>query len=385
MMNRRQFCRNMVYLGGMLALAPLIEACAEPTTAPPTATLSPTATLLPAASSTPSAVPTSTAPAATSTATATKPTPGATATPTDTPDPALAKVSLVSTTDRAAGVRWAIELLGASAVAGRNVLLKPNFNSEDPAPGSTHDDVLRALLASLSDLGARSITLADRSGMGNTREVMGRKGVFDLAKTFGATVVVLDELPAGAWEIVDGDGYHWKHGYPIPKMLVDAECVVQTCNLKTHRFGGHFTLSLKNSVGLVAESLGSYNYMNELHGTADQRRMIAEVNAAYVPALVVLDGVEAFVKGGPDAGTRAATGVVLAAADRVALDAAGVAILRLFGTTPELSRGRVFEQEQIARAVELGLGVDSPQKIRFITGDDASKAYAARIAEVLAA
>ncbi|MGB4804212.1 MAG: hypothetical protein WBV59_16245, partial [Anaerolineae bacterium] len=74
---------------------------------------------------------------------------------------------------------------------------------------------------------------------------------------------------------------------------------------------------------------------------------------------------------------------VLAGVDRVALDAAGVAILRLFGTTPEVSRGQVFEQEQIARAVELGLGVNSPSKIRFVTGDEAGQAYAARIEAVL--
>ena len=380
MMNRRQFCKNMVWLGGMLALAPLIEGCAEPS--PPTAIPLPNATSMPTAGST-ATVPTAaaTAPAAT----ASPPTPGATASPTITPDASLAMVSLVSTTDRATGVRRAIELLGANAVSGRDILLKPNFNSADAAPGSTHDEVLRTLLASLRDLGARSLTIADRSGMGATRQVMERKGVFDLAKTFGATVVVLDELPADAWEIVNGNGFHWRRGFPVPKMLLDAECVVQTCNLKTHRFGGHFTLSLKNSVGFVGKYLDSYNYMNELHGTNDQRNMIAEANTAYKPALVVLDGVEAFVKGGPDNGTRAATGIVLAGADRVALDAAGVAILRLFGTTPEVNRGRVFEQEQIARAVELGLGVDSPQKIQFVTGDDASKSYAARIREVLMA
>jgi len=37
------------------------------------------------------------------------------------------------------------------------------------------------------------------------------------------------------------------------KTFLEAEKVVQTCCLKTHRFGGHFTLSLKNSVGLVAK------------------------------------------------------------------------------------------------------------------------------------
>ena len=311
------------------------------------------------------------------------PDPTARPSPTATPDPSLAAVALIATTDRAAGVRRALELLGINPVRGRTVLLKPNFNSADEAPGSTHPDVLRTLLASLSDMGARSITLADRSGMGDTRRVMQKMGVFDLAKPFGVETVVLDELPEDAWQVFDGDGYHWQRGFPVPRMLLEAERVVQTCNLKTHRYGGHFTLSLKNSVGFVGKHYRSYNYMSELHGTDDQRRMIAEINAAYQPALIVMDGVEAFVKGGPAQGTRAATNVILAGADRVAIDAVGVAILRLFGTTPEVSRGKVFEQEQIARAVELGLGVASPEKIRFVTGDADSATYAAKIMQVL--
>jgi uncharacterized protein (DUF362 family) len=263
------------------------------------------------------------------------------------------------------------------------VLLKPNFNSADPAPGSTHPDTLAALLASLQDMGARAITLAERSGMGDTRQVMQQLGVPALAQTFGFETVVLDELPDDAWTLFDGDGFHWRGGFPVPRLLLDAPCVVQTCNLKTHRYGGHFTLSLKNSVGLVAKNFGGVNYMTELHGSDHQRRMIAEINAAYQPALVVLDGVEAFVKGGPATGSTAATEVMLASADRVALDAVGVAILRLFGTTHEVSRGPVFQQEQIARAVELGLGAPSPDKIRFVTGDADSAAYAARIMQAL--
>jgi uncharacterized protein (DUF362 family) len=295
----------------------------------------------------------------------------------------LATIALVNTADRAAGVRRALELLGTNPVRGRQVLLKPNFNSADQAPGSTHDDVLGALLAALGDMGARGITVADRSGMGDTRQVMQQKGVFDLAKQFGFDTVVLDELPPDAWTILDG--FHWTRGFPVPRLLRDAECVVQTCNLKTHRFGGHFTLSLKNSVGFVAKNHGGTNYMSELHNSADQRKMIAEINAAYDPALIVLDGVEAFVKGGPDTGTRADTRVILAGTDRVAIDAAGVAILRLFGTTNEVSRGRVCEQEQLARAVELGLGVSSPDKIRFVIDDADSAAYAERIQQMLLA
>jgi uncharacterized protein (DUF362 family) len=126
-----------------------------------------------------------------------------------------------------------------------------------------------------------------------------------------------------------------------------------------------------------------YNYMGELHSSPHQRLMIAEVNTAYTPALVVMDGVEAFVGGGPDSGERVWAEVVLAGTDRVALDAVGVALLRHFGTTPEVSRGRIFEQEQIARAAELGLGVDAPDKIQLVTPDPESEAYAAQVRDIL--
>ena len=84
----------------------------------------------------------------------------------------MAQVAFVKTVDRSEGIRKAIELLGINPVEGKTVLLKPNFNSADPAPGSTHPDVLRTLIEQLWGMGARSITVADRSGMGNTRQVM---------------------------------------------------------------------------------------------------------------------------------------------------------------------------------------------------------------------
>ena len=77
--------------------------------------------------------------------------------------------------------------------------------------------------------------------------------------------------------------------------------------------------------------------------------------------------------------------MVLAGADRVAVDAVGVALLRYYGTTPQVSRGTVFEQEQIARAVELGLGVESADQIELLTDDPESAAYAGEIRQVLLA
>ena len=68
-------------------------------------------------------------------------------------------------------------LVGSVGLAGKKILLKPNFNSADPAPGSTHLDVLRTLVKELRP-NAGAITLADRSGMGDTRQVMEPLGVW---------------------------------------------------------------------------------------------------------------------------------------------------------------------------------------------------------------
>ncbi len=297
----------------------------------------------------------------------------------------MGRVSLVMTDDRAQGARRAIELLGKVPVSGKSVLLKPNFNSSDPPPGSTHNDVLRSMVDWLWEQGAGSIKVADRSGMGDTRSVMRDKGVLDMAGELDFEPVVLDELGRQDWEFIRTDESHWRDGFFIARPCLDAGIVVQTCCLKTHRYGGHFTLSLKNSVGLVAKTVpgDSYNFMNELHSSSQQRRMIAEINTAYVPSMIVLDGVEAFVNGGPDRGKKVAPHVMLAASDRVALDAVGVALLRMYGTTPEVAEGGIFDLEQIARAVELGLGAASADAIEIVTADPDSQALADQVREVL--
>lgn len=295
----------------------------------------------------------------------------------------MTKVSLVHTDNRIEGVQKAIALLDSNPVSGKAVVLKPNFNSADPTPGSTHIDTLRALILSLQEMGAGSITLAERSGPGDsTRTVMEKKGVFKLAGELGFDILNLQEMGIEGWIHFRPEDSHWQDGFQFPRVYTEAECIVQTCCLKTHGFGGHFTLSMKNSVGMVP---GGSPYMRELHTSQYQRQMIAEINTAYSPDLVVLDGVEAFTAGGPAQGTRTNANVILASSDRVAIDAVGVAILRKLGTTPEVSRGRVFEQDQIARAVELGLGVTSPEQIELVADDPNSRSYAEKIKAILLA
>ena len=138
----------------------------------------------------------------------------------------------------------------------------------------------------------------------------------------------------------------------MPRPAVESEYVVSTCCLKTHQHGGVFTLSIKLAVGLTPKRL-----MRELHRQRDNamRKMIAEINLGYKPQLIILDGIEAFVDGGPSHGTKKVANVFLAGKDRIALDAAGIAVLKELGSNDAIMGRKIFEQEQIARAVELGL------------------------------
>jgi uncharacterized protein (DUF362 family) len=296
------------------------------------------------------------------------------------------RVVLVKTEEHRDGVARALRLLGTGGLSGRHVVVKPNFNSADPFPGSTHPDTLGSLVERLGAAGAARVTVADRSGMGVTRDVMEAKGVFAQGKKLGFAAVVLDELPERDWIAHPLPGGHWSRGVLFPRLLEEAEAIVSTCALKTHRFGGHFTLSLKNSVGAVAKyGPDGHNYMSDLHWSGAQRKMIAEINTLYRPALVLLDGLEAFVDGGPEAGRKVRPGVMIAGTDRVAVDAVGVAILRLYGTTRAVSTGKIWSLEQIARAVELGVGVAGPAEIELVTDDAAGEAFLSRLHPIVLA
>ncbi len=299
---------------------------------------------------------------------------------------AASPVYIVRTTDRAEGIRRGLAALGLASPRGKRVVIKPNFNSADEYPASTHLDTLEALVRHLQAAGAAEITLADRSGMGDTRRVMEQKGVFAQAKRMGYQAVVLDETPVEGWAEERLPGSRWSRGVLFPRLFQETDLLVQTCCLKTHRFGGHFTLSLKNSVGTVAKysPRDGYNYMRELHGSSYQRQMIAEINQLYRPAMVVMDGLEAFTDGGPESGTLVKPQVIVLGSDRVAVDAVGVAILRMHGGNATISRGRVFDQEQIARAAQLGLGAKGPEQIDVVTDDPESKKIAERVRQTLA-
>lgn len=294
-------------------------------------------------------------------------------------EPRRARVALVRTTDRKHGVTAVLRLLDLRAVAGKRVVVKPNFNSADEPPASTHNDTLVQLIAELRERGARAITLGESSGPPRTHAVMERKGILDLARDLRFDVVDFERIADDDWVSFAAAGTHWLDGFHLPRLIVDSEYTVTTCCLKTHGAGGVFSMSLKLSVGLTPKSI-----RGTMHRSPEMRRMIAELNTGYRPQLVVLDGIAAFTDGGPSHGVLKAGNVMIAGDDRVAVDAVGLAVLQELGANDAIMRRRIFQQEQIARAAELGLGVRSADAIDIVTGDAESRAYADRLRRVLA-
>ena len=292
------------------------------------------------------------------------------------------RVAFVGTEDRKSGVALSIKALGINPVKNKDVLIKPNFNTADAAPGSTHNDTLVALVEEIWKMGAKSVSLGERS-YPPTRSVMEDKGILPLMEALDVRIIDFDDLDQKDWVKVNPKESHWQDGFRVARPILEAECLVSTCCLKTHQYGGVFTMSLKLHVGVVPTSRHGYSYMSELHQSAHQRKLIAEINAPFKPDLIVLDGIDAFVDGGPMNGKRAQGNVFLASTDRVAIDAVGLAVLKSLGSNAQIMNTNIFEQEQIARAAEIGLGATSPLEIEVVADDKQSRKYRDRIVELL--
>jgi uncharacterized protein (DUF362 family) len=292
-----------------------------------------------------------------------------------------AKVALIKTQDRAKGIQAAMKLMTFPSPKGKRVLIKPNFNTADPTPGSTHNDTLRQLVLEMKARDASRITVGERSGPPVTKSVIAQKGIPAMAEECGFDVINFEELPADGWVHFNPPGAHWSNGFDVARPVTEAEYLLWTCCLKTHGYGGVFSLSLKLAVGVTHKSL-----MRELHGARQthMRRMIAEIHHAFTPHLIVMDGMEAFVDGGPSQGKLVTPGLIVAGTDRIAVDAVGVAILKHLGSNEAIMSKKIFEQEQIQRAVEMGLGITRPDQIEIVTADAESRNVADALKKILA-
>ncbi len=238
---------------------------------------------------------------------------------------------------------------------GDTILVKPNFNTGDPPPGSSDPHFVKAVIDLLYEHGAGKVILGESSMLRlSTRDTMRQTGMLQAAKEAGAETVFFDE---DEWLEVETGGRYLKK-IALAKVGLEATKIVYVCCLKTHRFAD-FTLSLKLAMGFVRLRDRRGMHLRRL------REKLADLNLVIAPDLIIMDGRRCFISGGPAKGKLREPNLILASGDRIAID---VEALKVIQSYPGHSlKKSPWELTLIRRAVELGLGAASEAEYRVIT------------------
>lgn len=231
---------------------------------------------------------------------------------------------------------------------GDTVLVKPNFNSDDPYPASTDLPFLKAMIEILLELGARVIIGESSGGVWRpTTNVFRKSGVYDLARSLGVKLVAFEENPKD-WVRIPIKG-EYLHIAVMPRSAYEADRLVYLPCMKTHMLA-RYSGALKLAFGFVDPGERRAFHLGHLEAK------LAEVNLCWQPDLIVMDARKAFVSGGPDHGEIVEPGLILASGDPVAIDVEAVSVLLGYHAKNRLTDDP-WQLPQIATAVKHGLGV----------------------------
>lgn len=237
---------------------------------------------------------------------------------------------------------------------GQKVLIKPNVNSDDPAPGTTHPEAL-AEMVRLVKAKSAYVIVGDRSNpRWKTLTAMKATGMYDAAKDAGADEIIGFEDEEWVRVIPEKAG-NWPNGFRIPKRLEGIDHIISLPVLHTHSITSH-SLAIKNLVGLIHPTDRML-----FHASVKREEMIAEISLAIKPSLTVIDGTKAFIEGGPFDGKVAETKVYLASKDVLTADIFGVSLLKK--SNAKLRYEDPWESPQIKHFFDLGLSQYSSEEI----------------------
>jgi uncharacterized protein (DUF362 family) len=267
---------------------------------------------------------------------------------------------IVATANLKESVDKAVQLIGGFEKMishGDKVIVKPNFNSDDPFPASSDPEFVKAVVSLLYEVGASNVTILESSGLPwlPTKRVMEKMGMMKAAEECGAELIILDNRE---WIDISIEGNYWNKVSLAKDILEkDVKLVWLPC-MKTHRYA-RFSLSLKLAVGLL-----DFGQRHDLH-SAHLEEKIAELNLAVHPHLIIMDGRKCFVTGGPDKGLVKEPNLILASGDRIAIDIKALKVLKSYKAENRLDMD-VWEFPQIRHAIQLGIGVKKENEMRII-------------------
>jgi len=264
---------------------------------------------------------------------------------------------VVADGDIKAAVARSLGLLGTLSQAingGDRVLVKPNFNSDDPYPASTDLGFIGAVVELLLESGAR-VTIGESSGglWRPTRKVLRKLGVSELARRLDVELIAFEDR-ADDWVRVEIGG-EYLETVVVPRSAYEADSIVYLPCVKTHK-QARFSGALKLAVGFMHP--GERRALHARH----LEQKVAEINLCWQPDLIVMDGRKAFVSGGPDKGEVVEPGLLLASGDLVAIDVEAMKVLLSYKGKNRLVPDP-WHSPQVTTALEHGLGVAADYRV----------------------
>ncbi len=272
-------------------------------------------------------------------------------------------VALVSCPDYApdrveAAVEEGLALLGQNILpelAGRNVLLKPNFLRHASAERAitTHPAVFRGVARALQKRGCTHIFYGDSPGNPVTDTPARVAEACGIAQAAG-------ELGISQADFEHGRETEFPRGHTCRRFVLcpgaaDAELIINLPKMKTHALQ-RVTGAVKNLYGCVyglEKGLGHARYSD----AASFAGMLADLHLLLKPRLHIMDGIVAMEGNGPAAGKPVKMGVLLFSADPAALDSVMCALMNLDPALVPTSRA----------CEAAGVGRWKPEEIRVLT------------------
>jgi uncharacterized protein (DUF362 family) len=281
--------------------------------------------------------------------------------------PLLSKV--LASGDLKQSITRAVELIGGIdklVEKGDTVLLKPNYNTADPYPGSSDPNFIGAVIDVLHQAGAEKIIVGERTAFLHNRKVLEKTGLIEVARKAGAEVTVFGRdgwqtlLDRTGWRRVRVEGGKFLHSVSLARQALEAQKIVYVPLIKTHH-AAQFTGSIKLSMGLVKPFFDQSRF----HAQHLQEKL-AELGLIIKPDLIIMDARKVFITGGPAKGELRTPNLVLASGNQIITDVEGVKILQSYPGNA-LEDRNVWDLTQIRHAVELGLGPSKEEEYEVKT------------------
>jgi uncharacterized protein (DUF362 family) len=248
---------------------------------------------------------------------------------------------------------------------GETILLKPNYNTADPFPGSSDPEFVNAVIDMLYESGAGKVILGERTAFLHSRKVLEQAGIVKVAEKAGAEVRVFGK--DGWREMFDRKGWRrvkipegqYLRKVSLAKEALEIEKIVYAPLIKTHH-AADFTGAIKLSMGLVKPFFDQITFH-----ARHLREKLAELCLVVQPDLIIMDARKVFITGGPAKGELREPNLILASGNQVAIDVEGVKILQSYPGNG-LEGENVWDLIQIKHAVKLGLGPHSEEEYEVI-------------------